>query len=85
MKIENQELAESCKGDPVTYVPRHANGNASHKDAEHGIITRWNDTYLLSMELAHRKPLNPNFWSGVKNLHYGMIRMKFLLYLHHNQ
>jgi hypothetical protein len=47
MKIENQELAESCKGDPVTYVPRHANGNASHKDAEHGIITRWNDKFIF--------------------------------------
>jgi hypothetical protein len=41
--IEGKELTEGNIGDKVTYIPRHANGDASHKDAEGGRIKRWND------------------------------------------
>ena len=26
-------------GDPVTYIPNHANGNANHPDCERGIVS----------------------------------------------
>ena len=41
--IQGIELTESHIGAKVTYVPRHANGNASHPDAEQGRIKRWNE------------------------------------------
>ncbi len=41
--IEGVELTEEHIGSKVTYVPRHANGDASHKDCEGGTIKRWND------------------------------------------
>ncbi len=33
--------------DPVTYVPLHAYGNASHKDAQKGVIIRRNEKYIF--------------------------------------
>lgn len=41
--IENTELTEKHIGYKVTYVPRHAQGDASHKDCEQGTIKSWND------------------------------------------
>ena len=41
--IEGKELIEKNIGDKVTYIPRHANGDASHADAEEGRIKSWND------------------------------------------
>lgn len=41
--IENVELTEECVSSKVTYVPTHANGDASHPDAENGRIKSWND------------------------------------------
>ena len=41
--IEGREIKESDIGSKVTYIPRHANGDASHKDCEAGTIKRWND------------------------------------------
>lgn len=39
MKIEGRELnIEEHYLSPVTYVPRHAGGNAGHKDCEQGVI-----------------------------------------------
>ena len=39
MKIENREVTtERNYMDPVTYVPGHAKGNASHKDCDQGVI-----------------------------------------------
>lgn len=39
MKIENREVnVELNYIDPVTYIPNHANGNASHPDCEQGVI-----------------------------------------------
>jgi len=44
VKIENKELggffdAENIHYlDKVTYIPEHANGNASHPDVEQGVI-----------------------------------------------
>lgn len=34
-------------GEPVTYVPYHADGNCSHKDCERGFVTSFNDTYVF--------------------------------------
>lgn len=28
------------KGDRVIYIPNHANGDAEHKDCEHGVVKR---------------------------------------------
>lgn len=47
MKIENTELKESNAGDPVTYIPPHANGSVAHKDSERGRIKSWNDTFVF--------------------------------------
>ena len=47
MKIENIELANEHKGSKVTYVPPHANGNASHPSCEGGTISSWNDHYVF--------------------------------------
>ena len=47
MKIEGIELTQEHKDSKVTYVPRHANGNASHPAAEGGTISSWNDTYVF--------------------------------------
>jgi len=41
--IEGVELTEEHVNSKVTYIPQHANGNASHPDAEGGHIKRWND------------------------------------------
>ncbi len=41
--IDGKPLTEEHVGSKVTYVPRHANGNASHPDCEGGRIKRWND------------------------------------------
>jgi len=39
MKIEGREVSRECNLlDPVTYVPRHAKGNAGHKDCVQGVI-----------------------------------------------
>lgn len=42
--IENTELTEEHIGSKVTYIPNHANGDASHKDCEEGTIKRWNSS-----------------------------------------
>ena len=36
MKVE-----DLYEGKPVTYVPNHAHGNASHPDCERGVVTSW--------------------------------------------
>lgn len=41
--IEKKELTEESVGSKVTYIPTHANGDASHPDAEGGTIKSWND------------------------------------------
>lgn len=44
MKIENREVDEKANFlDPVTYVPSHAKGNASHPDCELGVIIGLNE------------------------------------------
>jgi len=40
--IQGVQLTGKHIGDKVTYIPRHANGNASHPDAEGGRIKSWN-------------------------------------------
>ena len=45
--IESTELIEEHIGSKVTYIPPHAKGNASHKDAEGGHIKRWNDKFCF--------------------------------------
>ena len=41
--IEDVELTEKHINSKVTYIPRHANKDASHKDVKGGHIKRWND------------------------------------------
>jgi len=39
MKIEGREISTDQNYlDPVTYIPNHANGDASHPDCERGVI-----------------------------------------------
>lgn len=35
------------EGGKVTYVPFHAKGDKTHTDCLDGIITSWNDMYVL--------------------------------------
>ena len=39
MKIEGRRVKACHMFDPVTYVPNHAKGDASHEDCEQGVIT----------------------------------------------
>lgn len=41
--IEKIELSEKHIGSKVTYIPKHANRNANHPDAEGGTIKSWNE------------------------------------------
>lgn len=59
MKIENKELDIEDIGSKVTYVPNHANGNASHKDAEWGHIKSWNDTFIFVTYQSNTKATRP--------------------------
>lgn len=59
MTIEGIELTEVHIGDPVTYIPRHANGNASHKNCERGTIKRWNDTFVFVQYVGNVKATPP--------------------------
>lgn len=34
-------------GEPVTYVPNHANGDCSHKDCERGFVTSSNEKFVF--------------------------------------
>lgn len=45
--IEKREVNPDDIGSPVTYIPTHAKGDASHKDCEHGTISSYNDTYVF--------------------------------------
>lgn len=44
--IEKIEVTEKNIGDPVTYIPNHAFGDASHKDCERGHISSFSDVTL---------------------------------------
>lgn len=46
-KIQKIPLLKSHIGSKVTYIPSHANGDASHPDAEGGTISSWNDMYIF--------------------------------------
>jgi len=41
--IEGRELTSESVGSKVTYIPNHANNDASHEDCEGGHIKRWNN------------------------------------------
>lgn len=45
--IEGIEVTEEHIGSPVTYIPQHAEGNASHPDSQRGHISSFNDTYVF--------------------------------------
>jgi len=45
--IEGREVTDEDIGSPVTYIPPHAQGDASHEAAEHGSISSYNDTYIF--------------------------------------
>ncbi|MFQ5686192.1 MAG: hypothetical protein ACE5GV_05975 [Candidatus Scalindua sp.] len=60
MKIEDKELGEFFDTenihylDRVTYIPSHAKGNASHPDAEQGVIISWNETDVMVLYCGSR-------------------------------
>lgn len=56
--IQGVELTEEHVGCKVTYVPRHANGNASHPDSEGGHIKRWNDRFCFVTYTTGTKATN---------------------------
>lgn len=35
------------KGQLVTYIPNHANGDSSHKDCENGVVSSINDKFVF--------------------------------------
>ena len=45
--IEGREVIGDDIGSPVTYIPPHANGDASHPDCDRGHISSFNDTYVF--------------------------------------
>ena len=47
MNIEGIKLREDYVGAKVTYIPNHAEGNASHPDCEGGTISSWNDSFIF--------------------------------------
>lgn len=53
MFIENVELTEEHVNSKVTYIPRHAKGDASHKDCEGGRIKSWNDGGVFVIYVAN--------------------------------
>jgi len=47
MKIKGRELKKEHKGSKVTYIPLHAEGDASHPDCQGGTISSWNERYVF--------------------------------------
>jgi hypothetical protein len=45
--IEDIEVTDEDIGSPVTYIPPHANGDASHQDSQRGTVSSFNDTYVF--------------------------------------
>lgn len=41
--IEGKEVIGEDIGSPVTYIPRHAEGDASHPDCERGVISSFRE------------------------------------------
>lgn len=58
-KIEQSTVTADDIGSAVTYVPRHAKGNANHEHAERGHITSWNDTYIFVQYSSNTKATKP--------------------------
>lgn len=46
IKIEGRQVTDSDIGAPVTYIPSHAKGDINHEDAEHGIISSFNEVSI---------------------------------------
>jgi len=47
MANERDKPSDFAIGDPVTYVPYHAHGDASHKDCERGHVTSTNERFVF--------------------------------------
>jgi len=61
MEIEGREIDIDVHYlDPVTYVPGHANGNASHADAEQGVIIRVTDSTVFVLYCRGRTVQSTN-------------------------
>jgi hypothetical protein len=45
--IEGRKVTQEDINSPVTYIPRHANGDASHPDAEQGTISSFTEHALF--------------------------------------
>lgn len=46
-KIQGRSVSAADIGSKVTYVPLHAEGNASHKDCECGTISSWSRSCIF--------------------------------------
>ena len=46
-QIEGRTVTGNDIGSPVTYIPPHANGDASHPDCERGHISSYNESYVF--------------------------------------
>lgn len=64
--IEGVEVKTINIGDPVTYIPNHANGDIKHKDCEIGRISSFtNETLWVKFRSATGESCDP------KNLVWG--------------
>jgi hypothetical protein len=45
--IEGKIVTGEDIGSPVTYIPPHADGDASHPDCERGVISSYNESYIF--------------------------------------
>jgi hypothetical protein len=46
-RIEGKEVSLEDIGTPVTYIPDHAEGDASHPDSERGFISSFNERWIF--------------------------------------
>lgn len=46
-KIEGRDVTHEDINSPVTYIPRHAQGDASHPDCERGTISSFTESHLF--------------------------------------
>ena len=58
--IQGREVTEEDIDSPVTYIPTHANGNASHPDVERGRISSFNErTLWVRFKSINGESVNP--------------------------
>lgn len=58
-QIEGREVTTEDIGSPVTYIPRHANGDAGHPDCERGNISSFTEDRVWVRYQAATGALTP--------------------------